>query len=146
MVEQWPFKPLAESSKLSQPTTRFTLLAHGLRPSNVILLIMHFKLKNIELDVFLGVPEDERKNKQTVLVSVFFEFDSSKAELSDEIADSVDYFEIYQVVKSFEGKEFKLIEKLHREIYDKIETNFEVKNLELQLEKRPFDDARILVK
>ncbi|MDH3324516.1 MAG: dihydroneopterin aldolase, partial [Candidatus Peregrinibacteria bacterium] len=69
---------------------------------------MNFILENIELDVYLGVPDDERKNKQTVFVSVSFAFDTAKAELSDKIEDSIDYFEIYEAVKGFRGKEFKL--------------------------------------
>ncbi len=108
---------------------------------------MKFALENIEIEVFLGVPDEERAEKQAVLISLFWEFDTQKAELSDNVADSVDYFEIYQFVKNFPNdKSFKLIEKLYRELFDILMKKFPINNLKIEITKFPFPDSPVTIK
>jgi len=107
---------------------------------------MNFQLENIELEVFLGVPKEERSQKQVILVSVCWKLDTEKAQRSDDIADSVDYYEIYQLVKNFGmGRQFKLIETLYSELYQAILDKFSVHNLKISINKFPFEDAIVTV-
>lgn len=106
---------------------------------------MQFKLEKIDCWVHLGVPKWERENKQKILVSLDFSYDTGKAEISDNVTDTIDYFEIYKLVKNFCGEgEYRLIEKLHRDLCEKIQSNFpQISDLKIMIEKKPFSDASI---
>ncbi len=108
---------------------------------------MKFALEDIEVEIFLGVPEDERAQKQKILVSVYFEYDTSKAEQSDDIADTVDYFQIYQTVKNFPGeKKYKLLERFYQDLFDFLDKKFDqISNLKLKVQKFPFEDGKIIL-
>ena len=107
---------------------------------------MKFEIRQIPVQVFLGVDESERAQKQKVLVSLSFSLDTSAAEISDNLTDSVDYFQIYSLVKNFAGeKSFHLLEHLHAQLRGEISRQFKVENLHLQIEKFPFADASVKV-
>jgi len=108
---------------------------------------MKFQLKDIETKVFLGIEEQEQNTKQKILISLSFDFDTSKAEMSDDIADTLNYFPIQEFIKNFpQKKKFNLLEKLHRDLLNEIEENFpNLKNLTLQIEKFPFKKGSVLV-
>ena len=111
---------------------------------------MYFQLKDIELNLHLGVPNEEREKKQKVLVSVFFEVDTQKSEISDDIDDTVNYQIIYDIIQSFEKKSekkaYKLLEKLHKDIRDKINLEkLRITALEIYIEKRPFLTGKIII-
>jgi len=111
------------------------------------LVLMKFKLKKIPVNIFLGVPDEERKEKQEILVNLSFKFDSKKAEKSDNIENTVDYFEIYNFIKNFpQDREFKLLEYLHQELETSIRKEFpKIKKLKIKIQKFPFSSGSILI-
>ncbi len=111
---------------------------------------MYFQLKNIELNLHLGVPEEERETKQKVLVSVFFEVETQKAEISDDVEDTVNYQIIYDIIQAFEKKSekkaYKLLEKLHRDLKNEINSKkLKITDLEIYIEKMPFPTGKIII-
>lgn len=108
---------------------------------------MKFKINDIPVQLFLGVPNEERVQKQEILISLKFKFDTTKAEKSDEIKDTVDYFEIYQLVQNFpKEKEFQLIEHLYHELESELKTNFPlIKNWKIKIQKFPFESGSVSI-
>ena len=108
---------------------------------------MNFTLNDIEVEIFLGVPEEERNKKQKILVSLSFEAEIEKSSKSDDIADTVDYFEIYSFVKNFPKEaQYCLLERFYRELLTALNENFpKAKNWNLKIKKFPFKDAVVIV-
>lgn len=77
------------------------------------------KIKDVELLVRLGCSAEERAVSQKVLLNIFLKFSEElKASESDELVDTFCYDEIVkEVLLKIEGREFKLIEFLAKEIY-----------------------------
>jgi len=81
-------------------------------------------LKGLKLDLFLGWTQEERSQKQAVLVDIILRFiESPKACKTDNLADTICY---YSLIKEIENKtitqEFKLLESLAAHIYQIIQT------------------------
>ncbi|MCF7831013.1 dihydroneopterin aldolase [Candidatus Gracilibacteria bacterium] len=108
---------------------------------------MKFQIKDIETEVFLGVEKLERSIKQKILISFSFDLDTSKSEVSDDIADTVDYFPIQEFIKNFpQEKEFNLLEKLHHDLLNELNKNFpDLRNTFLQIEKFPFVKGSVVI-
>lgn len=108
---------------------------------------MKFLLQNIEVEIFLGVPKEERKNKQKILVSLAFEAETQKAEKTDSIRDTIDYFEIYKFIKNFpQERQYKLLEKFYQALLNEIKKNFpDLQKIKLTIQKFPFEDASVLI-
>jgi FolB domain-containing protein len=65
----------------------------------------------------IGIRDDERKNKQDVLINLSLSVDLRKAGKSDRIGDSVDYVAIKkQIISMAEGSQFFLVEALAEKI------------------------------
>lgn len=108
---------------------------------------MKFKLKGIEVDLFLGVPAEERKEKQKILVDLSFCFNTENAEKSDKIEDTVDYFELYQFVQNFPAERaFWLLEYLYSELEEAIINNFpRIEKFNMKIEKFPFASGSVTI-
>lgn len=111
------------------------------------LILMKFKLKEIPVNIFLGVLKEERKEKQKILISLSFKFDTKKAEKSDNIEDTIDYFEIYEFVQKFpKDREFKLLEFLYKELETAVSKSFpKIKKLKIKIKKFPFTSGSITI-
>lgn len=108
---------------------------------------MKYALQNIEAWIYLGVPEIERKNKQKIIINLQWEFDAHKSSTTDEINDTIDYFQIQQFLVRFEeGKSWNLLEKLHTDLLSSLTHKFpELENISLSITKFPFDSGQITV-
>jgi 7,8-dihydroneopterin aldolase/epimerase/oxygenase len=73
-------------------------------------------LRGLAVECIIGFIDWERRVKQTVIIDLELPVDCSKAALSDEVADTVDYKSVAKRVIGFvEASEFKLVETLaHR--------------------------------
>ncbi len=81
-----------------------------MRKTNII-------IKDIAASCILGVSEEERSQKQVVLVSVVLTIDGEKASLSDTVSDTVNYKDIYlKVIETVEASQFQLLEALCRHL------------------------------
>jgi len=109
---------------------------------------MRFEIRGIEVGIFLGTTEEERSEKQIILASVFFDFETSAAENSDDLSDTIDYSEVYRFVKDFFGDDkIFLLEKAYRSLFDGLKKEFpDLNGLSLELEKLPFLDAKVKIK
>jgi dihydroneopterin aldolase/D-erythro-7,8-dihydroneopterin triphosphate epimerase len=74
-------------------------------------------IKDLLLRAIVGINDDERTNRQDVVINLVLEADTRPAAKSDDIADAVNYRTIAkQVIDFVEASEFLLVEKLASEI------------------------------
>lgn len=82
------------------------------------------KVEDLELQVYLGWTEHERKKTQPVILSIEFIFDQLPAAVfSDNLQDTICYAEIEQMLrKKIAHQKFNLIEYLGQECYTLIQS------------------------
>lgn len=74
-------------------------------------------INDLFLRTIIGVNDDERTNRQDVLVNLALTVDTRAAGRSDDIADTVNYRTLTKrVIDLVEGSQFFLVEKLAEEI------------------------------
>ena len=74
-------------------------------------------IRDLSIRCIIGVNQDERTEKQDVVINVIFFTDTRKAGQTDDLDDSVDYKKVKKTILSLvESSEFLLIEKLADEI------------------------------
>jgi 7,8-dihydroneopterin aldolase/epimerase/oxygenase len=91
-----------------------------------------------DLEVFyrVGVPDDERREAQRLLLTVEMEHDFTAAAAADDLNRTIDYFAVSQrLLKLGEGREWKLIEKLAVEIADLVLTEFKPARATVEVKK-----------
>src|SRR5512133_1167687 len=76
-------------------------------------------VRDLLLRGIIGIFDEERKNKQDVLVNLVLEANRSSACRSDRIEDTVDYKGLTKkIIAAVEGSSFFLVERLAQEIAD----------------------------
>ena len=103
-------------------------------------------IRVVDLEVFsrIGVPEEERREPQRLLVSLEMSVDSvAAAAKSDDLALTVNYYRVAQRVKALatEG-ERKLIETLAEELAAELLGSFAMKKIVVEIKKFVLPDAR----
>jgi dihydroneopterin aldolase/D-erythro-7,8-dihydroneopterin triphosphate epimerase len=74
-------------------------------------------IKDLFLRTIIGVNDDERSNRQDVLINLVLDVDTRAAGRSDDMHDTVNYRDIAkQVIELVERSKFFLVEKLADEI------------------------------
>ncbi len=74
-------------------------------------------IRDLAVRCIIGVNQDERTEKQDVIINVILFTDTGKAGQTDNLEDSVDYKKVKKAILSLvENSEFLLIEKLAKEI------------------------------
>lgn len=74
-------------------------------------------IKDLRAQAIIGVDDEERVNRQTVLVSIEIHTDLRPAGASDKIADTIDYRAISEAILAMvEGSAFFLVERLAEEV------------------------------
>jgi FolB domain-containing protein len=74
-------------------------------------------IKDLLLRTILGINEEERRNRQDVLINIILYADTRAAGRSDDIDDAVNYRTITkQIIELVEGSTFFLVEKMAAEI------------------------------
>ena len=75
------------------------------------------RIKNLRLRTYIGIKEDEIKNKQDVVVNVVIHYDGARATDSDQIDDALNYKGITKaIIKLVEDNRFYLLEKLTADV------------------------------
>ncbi len=70
-------------------------------------------ISDLEVVTIIGMLEEEKITPQRLIVNFQVKFDSSPAAETDNIKDTIDYFELTKIVKDFiENSRFELLEKL----------------------------------
>ena len=84
----------------------------------------YIELEDMEFHSFHGCFKEERIVGNKFLVQLAFEMDSKKAELSDNIIDTVNYQSVYTLVKEEMIKPSHLLEHIARRILNRIKAEF----------------------
>ncbi len=93
-------------------------------------------LNDMEFYGFHGVPDAERKIKQLFVISVSFELDFTEAAKTDNLQDTINYKDIYNLCKIELGKQRKLIESIAYSIALVIKDNYPiVSNIKVAISK-----------
>jgi 7,8-dihydroneopterin aldolase/epimerase/oxygenase len=108
---------------------------------------MKFEIRDIEILLSLGITPEERSLPQKIIISLFWNADTTKAEQSDNLADTTDYFVVREFVKTFlQDKSFSLLEKLHHELFQAVGNYFpELQDLKITIEKFPFESGSVVI-
>ena len=84
----------------------------------------------------IGINDEERRNRQDVLINITMFADTRAAGVSDDIADAVNYRTIAKrVIQLVEGSQFYLVEKMAAEIADICLQNPRVERAQVSVEK-----------
>lgn len=93
-------------------------------------------VKDIVLRCNIGITDEERRKKQDVLVNILLFVDLSKAIITDDLKDTIDYTEPYNKIRLLvENKTFNLIERLANSIADICLEDKKVQKVKVRLEK-----------
>ncbi|MBP5742460.1 MAG: dihydroneopterin aldolase [Paludibacteraceae bacterium] len=93
-------------------------------------------LQNIRIYAHHGLFEEEQEIGCQYEVNITVRFDGTKAETDDDINGTINYQEIYDVVKEEMMKRSKLIEHVARRIIDSLNARFpQIKYAEVALSK-----------
>jgi dihydroneopterin aldolase/D-erythro-7,8-dihydroneopterin triphosphate epimerase len=93
-------------------------------------------IKDLFLRTIIGVNDEERSNRQDVLVNLVLDVDTRAAGRTDNIADAVNYRTIAkQVIDLVEGTHFFLVEKLAEEIAQLCLRDRRVQGVRVTIEK-----------
>jgi len=93
-------------------------------------------IKDLLLRCIIGLRDWERKAPQNVNLNITLFTDFSKACLSDDIADTVDYVTIKKdIIKEVEASSFKLVEKLAHTVAEICLRNERVIRVDVNLSK-----------
>ena len=105
-------------------------------------------IRIVDLEVFarIGVPDEERRESQRLLISLEMSIDTfSAAAKTDDLAQTVNYFDVAERVKAvIAARERKLIETLAEEIAQDLLKNFPIANLTLEIKKFILPDAKYI--
>ncbi|MEM0911345.1 MAG: dihydroneopterin triphosphate 2'-epimerase [Pseudomonadota bacterium] len=75
------------------------------------------RIKNLRLRTYIGIKEEEIKNKQDVIVNVTIHYDAKRASDSDNMEDALNYKIITKsIIRLVEDNRFYLLEKLTSDI------------------------------
>jgi len=93
-------------------------------------------LRRLQLDVLIGVHEEERHAPQPLIFDLEMEAAVAPAAASDDIQDALDYSAVAQALAAHcEGTRHRLIETLAEECAALVLARFPVRRLRLTLEK-----------
>lgn len=93
-------------------------------------------LHDMKFHAYHGCLDFEKRDGNTFLVSVKMELDTYLSEMTDKLEDTVNYQEIYDVVKREMEIPSNLIEHVGRRIHDSILADFpQISKLKIELKK-----------
>jgi len=93
-------------------------------------------IEDLLIRCIVGINEDERENKQDVVVNLTLSADMSKAGETDSIENAVNYRSVTKrIIEHVEGSSFLLVEALATSIARIIVTEFTVERVRVKVEK-----------
>ncbi len=99
-------------------------------------MIHKINIEGIKLYAFHGCLEEEAKIGANYVVDVYMTTDFSKAAISDELKETIDYCAIYEISKKQMAVRSKLIEHVCKRIFDEIAAEFKtIVSLKVKLTK-----------
>lgn len=96
----------------------------------------NISIVDLELNLHIGVPDEERAKPQRILMTVEMAYDFSSAAATDCITQTIDYFQVAQQLIEFgKGRSWKLIEKLASDAGDLILSEFQPSSVTITVKK-----------
>jgi len=93
-------------------------------------------IKNLRLRTYIGINEEEIKNKQDVVVNIEIHYIAKRAMNSTEIEDALNYRPITKsVIRHVEENRFALLERLTAELLDLVSSDVRVTFAEVEVDK-----------
>ena len=93
-------------------------------------------IRDLEVFVCVGVPDEERAKPQRLLITIQMEHDFKLSAGSDDLGDTIDYFAVSQRVLAFgEGAHWKLIETLASDLAAMVLEEFRPKAVAIEVKK-----------
>lgn len=100
-------------------------------------------IKDLAVLCRIGVPDEERAKPQRLLITLTMRGDFKRACETDEIRDTINYFEVSRrIVELCREESFKLIEKLAQELARMTCREFSAENVSVMVKKFILPDAR----
>ena len=103
---------------------------------------MTISIKNLELWTKIGITPEERSTEQRLLISVELNCPEVKAGKTDRIEDTVDYFEVAEIIKGLAKKERKTLEKLVDDILDEVLKLKYIDSAKVEIQKFALPNAK----
>ena len=106
-----------------------------------------FRIRISELEVFyhVGVPEEERAQPQRLLVSIDMDVEADAAVSTDDVGDTINYFEVSQALLQFgNGRSWKLLERLTVELAEMIAKQYQPVKVTVEVKKFILPEARFV--
>lgn len=94
------------------------------------------RIKNLRLRTFIGIKEEEIKNKQDVVINVVIHYPAEQARKSENIADALNYRTITKrIIAHVEDNRFALLEKLTQDVLNIACEHYWVTYAEVEVDK-----------
>ncbi len=94
------------------------------------------RIKNLRLRTYIGINDDEIRNKQDVVVNVKIHYDAAQATNSDQMDDALNYKTITKaIIKLVEDNRFYLLEKLTADVLEIAAEHAWVSYAEVEVDK-----------
>jgi dihydroneopterin aldolase len=99
-------------------------------------MLHKINIEGIRLYAFHGCLDEEARIGANYIVDVYIATDFSKAAISDELLDTIDYCAIYEISKKQMAVRSKLIEQVCKRIFDEIVSDFKsINSLRVKITK-----------
>ncbi|WP_018691150.1 dihydroneopterin triphosphate 2'-epimerase [Algicola sagamiensis] len=93
-------------------------------------------IKNLRLRTYIGIKDEEIKNKQDIIVNVRINYDAEQALHSDKMDDALNYRTITKkIIQRVESERFSLLEYLTSEILSIASEHAWVQSAEVEVDK-----------
>ena len=93
-------------------------------------------IENMKFYAYHGCFEEERVIGTSFSVSIWLETDTQKAEITDEVSDTVDYSQVYALIKEQMSIPSHLLEHVGRRIINAVKEKFkEITEVKLKISK-----------
>jgi FolB domain-containing protein len=93
-------------------------------------------IKDLEVFYRVGVPDEERRAPQRLLLTIELEHNFAEAAKTDDLRATIDYFAVAQRLIGFgEGREWKLIESVVAEVAGTVLREFGGTAIEVEVKK-----------
>lgn len=98
--------------------------------------LARIRIKDLRLRTYIGINEEEIRNRQDVVINVLILYPACKAVDSNQIEDALNYRSITKaIIELVENKRFALLERLTQEVLDCVMDFAQVSYAEVEVDK-----------
>lgn len=109
---------------------------HALDEQNLDHDLATIRIKNLRLRTFIGIKDDEIKNRQDVVINATIRYRATRAVPFSQIDQALNYRTITKhVITHVEGNKFLLLERMTREVLDVIMSYEQVLAAQVEIDK-----------